>query len=90
MAKPGRRLGINRFIGIGMVGSVVSLLFCGTMLTPLLAGVLVAIGLGALAQHVEGLVMGAFAAFAVLALFGCWVWWRHRRRAAQVANAAPC
>lgn len=71
-APRGQRLGMSRLTGVGIVGALVGLLFCGTMFTPLLAAALVVVGLGAVALHLEGVVMAAIAAFVVLALVAAW------------------
>ncbi|MBI3971560.1 MAG: hypothetical protein HY332_09750 [Chloroflexi bacterium] len=81
-----RRLGINKLMGIGIVGAIVSLLFCGTMLTPLLVAVFVVVGLGVLAPNVEGVVLAALVAFVGLAAAGWWL--RRMRRSGSRPRAA--
>ena len=82
--QPDRRAkGATALLEVGLAGSVVSLRFCGTMLTPLLAAALVAVGLGALALRVEELVLVVFAVCVAGAVAG---WWLRRRDARRVTG----
>ncbi len=54
----------------GLIGSVVSALFCGTVLTPLLVAALAAAGFASLADNSDLVVLPAVAAFLLVAYQG--------------------
>lgn len=60
---------------IGTVGAVIAALCCVGILTPLLVGLLIAVGLGALTTTLDLILFPALAIFLVLALLA----WRSRK-----------
>lgn len=61
--------------GVGVVGSIAAALCCVGILTPLLVALLVALGLTALTQSLDVILLPALGVFLVLAFIG----WRGRK-----------
>lgn len=71
---------MNRLMGIGIVGAVVTALCCAGIGTPLLVAALTAVGLTALTRNLDLVLFPTLALFLALIAAG---WWLRRRAAAQ-------
>lgn len=69
-------------LSFGLAGSALAALYCAGILTPLLIGLLAALGLGALTGTLDALLLPALAACA--AISGAAAWHLRRLRARQL------